>query len=91
MANSRKYPDNLKGNLNAIGEKIQKVRLEQNISKEELSHKLLLLGIDISEKSLYHIESGKRTIVDFELCAISVILNTPVQYFLDDYRNSLKS
>lgn len=89
MANSRNFPTIFNGQLNVIGNNIQKYRKELNMTKQELSNKLILLGIDISAKSIYLIEIGSRTVVDFEICAIAKVLKIPVQYLLEDYYNSL--
>lgn len=91
MANSRNYPSSFNKRLNIIGAKIQEYREAQNLTTEELSNKLLFIGIDIPAKSLYHIEIGTRTIVDFEICAIAKVLNIPVSYLLEDYYNSLNN
>lgn len=89
MANSRNYSNILNGKVNVIGKKIQEYREAKNLSKQSLSNKLILLGIDISAKSIYHIESGTRTVVDFEICAIAKVLNISVQELLNDFYNSL--
>ena len=49
----------------------------------------MMLGIDISGQSIFDIESGTRTVVDFELCAIAKILNTSSDNLLKDFRNYL--
>lgn len=89
MANSRNYASTLGGKANVTGKKIQKYREKQNISKQELSNRLMILGTDISAKSIYHIEAGTRTVTDFEICAIASVLNVPIQEFLSDYCSSL--
>lgn len=89
MANNRNYPNSLHKRLNATGIKICQYREKKNLSQQELSDKLIMLGIDIPAKSIYHIEVGTRTVVDFEICAIAKVLKIPVQYLLDDYYNSL--
>ena len=89
MANSRNYSNMLNGNINVIGKKIQKYRKSKNLSKQALSNKLILLGIDISAKSIYHIEAGTRTVVDFEICALAKVLNISVEELLNDFYNSL--
>lgn len=91
MANSRNYSDALNGKVNIVGVTIQLYRKKKNLSKQELSDKLMILGIDISAKSIYHIERGTRTVVDFEVCAIAKVLNVPVQDLLNDYYNSLEN
>jgi len=76
--------------LNISGTQIKKYRLSQNISLEKLSLKLMLLGIDISAQSLYHIEANKRTVTDFELCAIAKCLNSNPLGILEDFEKYLK-
>lgn len=89
MANKRNYDVSLNNRKNVIGIKIKHYREEQNLSKQALSDKLIMLGIDIPAKSIYHIEVGTRTVVDFEICAIAKVLQIPVEYLLNDYYNSL--
>lgn len=91
MAHLRNYPSSFDKRLNIIGIKIKEYREKQNLTTEDLSNKLLFLGIDIPAKSLYHIEIGTRTILDFEICAIAKALDIPTNYLLDDYYNSLTS
>ena len=70
--------------LNITNKQIKKHRLAQKISLEKLSIKLMLLGIDLSAQTLYNIESNKRTVTDFELCAISKCLNiNPLELLID--------
>ena len=71
--------------LNISNKQIKKIRLEQKISLETLSVKLMLLGIDISAQSLYNIESNKRTVTDFELCAIAKCLNVSPNLLLSEF------
>ena len=63
MKNSRK--DKIK---NIIGEKVRYYRKLNNYTYSKLSDELMLLGIDIPLHSIYDIEKGKRTIVDYEIC-----------------------
>lgn len=88
MANSRNYSV-LNGKLNIIGNKIQEYRENSSLSRQVLSNKLMILGIDISANSIYDIEAGTRTVVDFEICAIAKVLKVPVENLLIDYYNSL--
>lgn len=84
MANSRKrYNDR----LNISGEKIKEIRLEKGLSREALSSKLILEGIDISASAIANIENNTRTIVDYELCGITKVLNIHVSFLLKDYHN----
>ena len=65
MKNSRKNDNELK---NTISEKVRYYRKLNHYTYSSLSDKLMLLGIDIPLQSLYKIEKGKRTVVDYELC-----------------------
>ena len=89
MANKRNYDSSLNSKKNITGYKIQQYRKNLNLTKQELSNRLIMLGVDIPSKSIYHIEKGTRTVVDFEICAIAKILKIPVQNLLNDYYNSL--
>ena len=51
----------------------------------------MLLGIDISAQAIYDIELGKRTIVDYELCAFSKILDISSDELLQNFRHYLNS
>mgnify|MGYP004508926111 FL=1 len=60
---------------NIVGELIEKHRIEKNISKTELSHKLELLGIELDRFELYKIETGKKSVKDFELITLCMVLD----------------
>ena len=49
----------------------------------------MLKGIDISTQSIYDIEIGKRTVLDFELCAFAKVLKTSADELLKDFNASL--
>ena len=82
---SRKYNEK----SNVIGPVIQKLRKSQKMSREALSNKLMMLGIDINSDGIYKIEKGKRIIKDFELSAFSIVLNVPETELLKDFKNEL--
>lgn len=84
--NSRKYIDNLNGKLNIVGSNIKFIREQNGLSRQSLSDKLMFLGVDISSQSIFDIETGSRTVIDYELCAISKILNTSSDDLMKDYR-----
>lgn len=87
--NTRKYIENLGGNLNTVGSNIKKIREKNHLSRQSLSDKLMMLGIDISSQSIFDIETGLRTVIDYELCAFSKILNTTTDELLKDFRHYL--
>lgn len=91
MSNTRNpYPE-LKGRLNVTGNNINKIRLEQNMSAQQLSDKLMIIGIDIHRQAIYDIEAGKRTVADYKLCAIAEILNTPIDTLLKDFSKYVRN
>ena len=82
---SRKYNEK----SNVIGPVIQKYRKSQKMSRETLSNKLMMLGIDINSDGIYKIEKGRRIIKDFELSAFSIVLNISETELLKDFRKEL--
>ena len=85
ITNKRKYSNALKGKLNTVGKNIFLLRSEHKMSRQKLSDKLMLKGVDISTQSIYDIEVGKRTVLDYELCAIAKELNTSADELLKDF------
>lgn len=83
--NTRKSLDKLNGNLNVVGKNITKYRINCGLSRQELSNQLMMLGIDISAQLIYSIETGTRTVVDYELCAIAKVLNTTSDMLMKDF------
>ena len=86
MKNCGKYENN----LNVIGSILREKRKEKNMSLEALSSKLLLLGINIPVTSLHRIENNQRTVRDYEICALAVVLNIDVTDLLDPITQKFK-
>lgn len=59
---------------NIIGKKLKAIRESKNISQEQLTNKLSLLGITLYQIDIYRIEHNLRTVRDFELWGICNIL-----------------
>lgn len=89
MANSRNCSNISDGKLNVTGQIIKNYRENMKLSRQILSDKLMMIGIDIPANSIYDIEMGTRTIVDYEICAIAKVLKLPVENLLNNYYNSL--
>lgn len=87
--NTRKYIDNLGGKLNTVGNNIKIIREKNGLSRQDISNQLMILGIDISSQSIFDIETGSRTVIDYELCAFAKIFNTSTDELLNDFRNYL--
>ncbi len=60
---------------NVIGSTLKKYRELRHFTKSELSSKLELLGIELDRFELYKIEVGKKSVKDFELIGLCIVLN----------------
>lgn len=75
---------------NVVGNKIRYYRELNNFSYQKLSDMLLVqYGIDIHKQSIYNIEKGIRTVVDYELCAFAKCFGITVNDLTDDFFNKL--
>ena len=90
MSSTRNPYSGLKGKLNVVGDNINRIRIQKNLSAQQLSDKLIMIGLDIHRQSIYDIESGKRTVADYELCAIAEILDTSSNELLKDFLKFVK-
>lgn len=91
MSNARNPYSPLKGKLNVTGNNINRIRSQQNLSAQQLSDKLIMLGLDIHRQAIYDLEAGRRTITDYELCAIAEILNISADELLKDFSKYIKN
>ena len=66
-------------NKNLIGGNLKQIRTKLNISQQELSNKLELLGVYICRGSVSRIEDYSRTVTDIELFAIAEVLGVDVR------------
>lgn len=64
-----------KGKSNVCGKIIEKYRLENNMSREQMAEQLQLRGINIDRTHILRLEKGQVIIKDFELLSICEILN----------------
>ena len=75
-----------KGKSNITGKMILKARLEKGLSLEKLSNKLQLLDVNLYPNDIFLIENEKRILKDFELFAISKILDINIE----NMKNNIK-
>lgn len=61
--------------LNVSGEYIRKTRIEKKFSRAYVCKQLDLYGINFHGNELYKIECGQKTLKDFELLALCIILD----------------
>lgn len=85
MKNSSKYENN----LNIIGSILREKRKEKNLSFEQLSNKLQLLGVNIPVTCLHRIENNQRTVRDYELCALSIALDIDIKNLVNPFIQKL--
>ena len=62
-------------NRNVVGKLIKEYREKKHYSKMELSRKLELLGVELDRFELYKIETNKKSVKDFELIALCIVLD----------------
>ena len=91
ISNQRKYSKGLDNKLNTVGTNILFRRKNLKYSRAYLSDKLMFMGIDICSQAIYDIENGKRTVLDYELCAIAKALETTSDELLKDFKSYLDS
>jgi len=80
----------LNGKLNVISKNLIKYRNEKNISQADLCKKLALLGIPLYTNDIYKIEHNKRTVKDYELYALSKVLNVKIEDLLEGVKKEFE-
>lgn len=74
----------LNGQYNIIGSNIKKYRKMREPSQRELANKVTLLGVTLFNSDISRIENNTLFIRDFELKAISKVLNISVSQLFED-------
>lgn len=64
---------------NIIGDNVRKLRKEKNLTQEELTAKLQLLGLNIDRPMVTRIELKQREVYDYEALAIAKVLNIKIE------------
>jgi len=70
------------GDKNLIGARVESARKQQGIKQKELLAQLQVRGVDLNPSGLSKLEGQIRFVSDFELLAISDILNVSVDWLL---------
>ena len=70
------------GNRNLVGARVELARKNQGMKQKELLAQLQVRGVDLSASGLSKLEGQIRYVTDFELLALSEILNVPVHWLL---------
>ncbi len=74
---------------NIIGPLVKEHREQKKYTKTELSHKLELLGIELDRFELYKIETAKKSVKDFELIALCIILDININELKDQFEKTI--
>lgn len=90
MSNTRNPYKDLNGKLNVVGANINYYRQKREMSAQQLSDKLIMLGLDIHRQAIFSIEAGKRTVTDYELCLIAEVLGVSTDDLLNEFREKIK-
>ena len=64
-----------------MGKKVKQLRMEKNLSQQQVSDKLETLAIYVCRGSISRIEDQSRTVTDIELYGLSQIFATPIEDF----------
>ncbi|MDR0818993.1 MAG: helix-turn-helix domain-containing protein [Oscillospiraceae bacterium] len=70
------------GTANICGRKIREVRERKNFSQEQFAAKLQVEGVNLTQKAISRIETGKRVVADYELLAASRVLGVTLDWLL---------
>ena len=64
---------------NICGMKMRKIRTEKGLSQERVAVKSQLSGLDLTQKAISRMETGKRLIADYELEYLARALGVSVR------------
>lgn len=70
------------GSKNLIGSRVEAARKRQGMKQKELLAQLQVRGVDLNASGLSKLEGQIRFVTDFELLALSDILNVSVFWLL---------
>ena len=70
------------GKKNICGKRVKEARKKLGLSQDDLAARLQVSGVIIERNSISRIESGARFVADYELLALSKILNVTPGYLL---------
>ena len=74
---------------NIIGTLVKQHREQKNYTKTELSQKLELLGVELDRFELYKIETAKKSVKDFELIALCMVLDIKMDELKNQFEKNI--
>ena len=72
-----------------IGTLVKEHREQKNYTKTELSQKLELLGVELDRFELYKIETAKKSVKDFELIALCMVLDIKMDELKNQFEKNI--
>jgi transcriptional regulator with XRE-family HTH domain len=71
---------------NIVGKRVAEARKSRDprLTQDDLSGKLARVGIQLDRAAIAKIENGLRSVLDYELRALSEVLGTDVSWLLGD-------
>ncbi len=73
----------LSDQCNICGHNVRKYREQKKLSQDQLAAKLQTEGLGVNQNSISRVETGKRIVADFELQALSKVLNVSIDSLLE--------
>lgn len=73
---------NFDGKKNICGTRVKLARKKKKMTQEELAAKMQIEGVLIERNSICKMEIGERFVADYELVALSKILEVSIQWLL---------
>lgn len=70
------------GTKNLVGARVESARKSQGMKQKELLAQLQVRGVDLNASGLSKLEGQIRHVTDFELLALSGILNVSIEWLL---------
>lgn len=68
------------GKRNVSGERVRQKRIERKITQAELAARVQCEGVTLEQDAISRIESGQRTVQDYELRALSEVLGASMDW-----------
>ena len=67
-----------------IGRNIQNIRMNKNMTQQEVISKVQLIGSIMARSTLANIETGRRNIKASDLKALQIVFNVDFKEFFED-------
>lgn len=67
---------------NLISQRVREIRKKKRMTQKDLAGAVQLLGVMLDRMSINRIESGNRSVTDYELVAFSKALGVSVEWLL---------